>query len=29
LLVVERGRLIGIITQRGLVKLFEIKTNLC
>ncbi len=29
LLVVDQGRLTGIITQRGLVKLFEIKTNLC
>jgi CBS domain-containing protein len=29
LLVVDKGRLAGIITQRGLVKLFEIKTNLC
>lgn len=29
LLVVDKGRLVGIITQRGLVKLFEIKTNLC
>ena len=29
LLVVDHGKLVGIITQRGLVKLFEIKTNLC
>jgi len=29
LLVVEKGALQGIITQRNLVKLFEIKTHLC
>ena len=29
LLVVEKGSLQGIITQRNLVKLFEIKTHLC
>ncbi|MFA5103815.1 MAG: site-2 protease family protein [Candidatus Margulisiibacteriota bacterium] len=29
LLVVDHGRLVGIITQRGLVRFFEIKTHLC
>lgn len=29
LLVVEGGRLLGLISQRDLVKLFEIKTHLC
>ncbi|MFA5098369.1 MAG: site-2 protease family protein [Candidatus Margulisiibacteriota bacterium] len=29
LLVIDKGRLVGIIAQRDLVKLFEIKENLC
>jgi predicted transcriptional regulator len=29
LLVVENGKLLGLISQRDLVKLFEIKTHLC